>query len=570
MSKKPIYILGINSAYHESSAAIIKDGILIAAAEEERFNRIKHGKSAKVDNPHMLPIEAIEYCLREAEINFEDVDHIGFSFSPIKRLESNISVEEIVEPGSWGTNEGERLFYSLITEIPQKLQSLYKVDLKDRFYWIDHHVCHACSAFFVSPFNDAAVLSVDGIGEIDTVWFGEGHDKQLKSFGVSKYPDSLGFLWERISKHLGFGEYGVWKVMGMHSYGNEGAYYKCFREFVDYDDDGLLRINNHVTRFRSDHSLPIEELLGVPRRASEPLDQHHMDIAASLQKITNEVMLSYAAYLKSLTSYDNLCMAGGVALNCVANGILSMSGPFKNIYIQPSANDAGTALGAAYYIWNVLLGRDRRFVMEHAYWGPEYDRERVRRTLDFNGLKYRRLDNVAEKAAQLIADGNIIAWFQGRMEFGPRALGNRSILADPRKKELVNVINAKVKHREYFRPFAPSILKERFCEWFDGNEDAHGNVFMLNTFKVRADKRERVPAVTHIDGSSRPQIVSCQTNQKYYDLIRHFEEITGVPMVLNTSFNDNEPIICCPEDAVQTCVKTRLDYLIIDDFLVSL
>lgn len=565
-----MYILGINSAYHESSAALIKDGILIAAAEEERFNRIKHGKEARVDNPHVLPIEAIEFCLSEAGIKFCDIDHIGYSFNPVKRLEQNIGVDEKFDPGGWGSKEGERLFYSLLMGIPHKLESLYNIDLSERFHWIDHHLCHVCSAYFVSPFEDAALLSIDGIGEYETVWFGKANDTRVRRLASHTYPNSVGLLWEKISKHLGFGEYGVWKVMGMHSYGNSDVYYDCFRQIVDYDDNGKLFIDNKITAFRSSESSAFEEIFGKPRSPDEPLENRHMNIAASLQKITTEILLSSARYLKTVSKSNNLCMAGGVALNCVSNGALNESGIFKNIFIQPAAHDAGTSIGAAFYIWNVLMKREERFVMEHAYWGPKFDDDSIRKTLEFNDLKYERVENIAERVAKLISDGNIVAWFQGRMEFGPRALGNRSILADPRRKELIDVINEKVKHREYFRPFAPSVLEDKYERWFKAGGDFAPTVFMLNCALVREDKRHLVPAITHVDGSSRPQIVAEKTNPLYYRMISLFESITGVPLVLNTSLNDCEPIIRCPEDAVRTCIKTKLDYLAIGEFIVEI
>lgn len=564
----PVYILGINSVYHESAAALIKDGVLIAAAEEERFNRIKHGKAASVDKPHMLPIEAIEYCLSEAGIRFHDINSLGFSFNPQRRLEANLDIEDDVEPGGWGTREGERLFYSLLLEIPKKLEALYGVDLCDRFHWIDHHLCHAASAYFVSPFDRAAVLSVDGIGEFDTIWAGVGEGRRLQQLFSHHYPNSLGFLWERVSKFLGFGEYGIWKVMGMQALGDPDAVLRQFRSFVHYDEEGSFCIDNRVTKFRREESLPFQEIFGKPRLPHDSIEQRHMDIAAALQRVTTDVMLGLARRLRAATHSDRLCLAGGVALNCVANGALQESGLFREIVAQPAAHDAGTAVGVALYIWNVLLGRPERFVMEHAYWGPEYSDARIRNDLEFNGLVHERVADIAERTAELIVRGKIVAWFQGRMEFGPRALGNRSILADPRSAILVDEINAKVKHREYFRPFAPSVLAERYGEWFEGDAGAMAS-FMLHRTRVRPEKRAQVPAVTHVDGSSRPQAVDRRANERFFRLLLAFERLTGVPMVLNTSFNDREPIICCPEDAVRTAIQARLDYLAIGDYLVK-
>lgn len=564
-----MYILGINSAYHESSAALVKDGVLIAAAEEERFNRIKHAKQARPDTPHLLPIEAIEYCLSEAGIRFSDIDYVGYSFNPLRRLEANIGIEENVDAGSWGSHEGERLFYSLLVSIPKKLESLYSVDLSGRFHWIDHHFCHAASAFLVSPFERAAVMSVDGIGEFDTIWLGKGEGNRLRQIASHQYPHSLGFLWERVSKFLGFGEYGVWKVMGMHAFGDPKVYAEQFRRFIQYDDRGTFRIDNRVTRFRLVASPAFEELFGPPRRDGDPIEQRHMDLAAALQQVTSEALLALARHVGAETKCEHLCMAGGVALNCVANGALHREGLFEDIFIQPAAHDAGTAVGAAFYIWNVLLGRQNRFVMEHAFYGPDYSDARIRNDLEFNGLRYEHVTDITESVARIIAEGKIVAWFQGRMEFGPRALGNRSILADPRNAKVVDVINAKVKHREYFRPFAPSILAEKYDEWFNGGA-VMTSPFMLHREMVHPGKRSQVPAITHVDGSSRPQTIAQSVNPLYHRMISAFEKISGVPMVLNTSFNDREPIICCPEDAIMTCIKTRLDALAIGDYLVIL
>lgn len=564
-----VYILGINSAYHESSAALVKDGVLIAAAEEERFNRIKHAKRARPDTPHLLPIEAIEYCLSEAGIRFSDIDYVGYSFNPLRRLEANIGVDDDVDAGNWGSKEGERLFYSLLVSIPKKLEALYDVDLSGRFHWIDHHLCHAASAFLVSPFERAAVISIDGIGEFDTVWLGKGEGNRLRQIGGHQYPHSLGFLWERVSKFLGFGEYGVWKVMGMHAFGDPGVYARQFRKFVTYDDRGTFLVDNRITRFRQEESLPFHEIFGPPRREGDPVEQRHMDLAAALQQVTNETMLSLARHVKKETGADRLCMAGGVALNCVANGILHREGLFRDIFVQPAAHDAGTALGAAFYVWNVLLGRTERFVMEHAFYGPDFTDARIRNDLEFNGLRYERVADIAERVARLVAEGKIVAWFQGRMEFGPRALGNRSILADPRNAALVGELNAKVKHREYFRPFAPSVLTEKYDAWFEGGGVTTAP-FMLHRAAVRPERRGEVPAVTHVDGSSRPQVVAQATNPLYHRMIGAFERISGVPMVLNTSFNDREPIICCPEDAIMTCIKSRLDALAIGEYLAEI
>jgi len=562
-----VYILGINHAYHESSACLIKDGSIVAVAEEERFNRKKHAKPARIDNPDELPVKVINFCLEKAGITLAEVYYIASSFSPAKRLR-NKDFEDFVIEGDWGSHSGESLFCEKIQQVPQRLLEVYRVDVKEKFCWIDHHTSHAGSAYFVSPFDEAAILVVDGIGEIESTTLYKGEGNKIKRLKSINYPHSLGFLWEKLSKFLGFTEYDACKVMGLASYGNPNRYYDKLRQFVKINVRDF-NVDHTVTRFRvNDHS-GLEQILGSKREPHDELEERYADIAAALQRITEEILLKLAQNLYKSTGSSNLCLAGGVALNCVANSVLQEKGPFENIYVQPAAHDAGTAIGAAYFVWNHRLGNPRSFIMDHAYFGPEYSQEEIKQVLAENQLKYAHVDDIEKEVAKLVADGNVVGWFQGRMEVGPRALGNRTLLADPRNPMSRNILNLKVKHREYFRPFAPSVLMEKAEDWFRIHKKSISSDFMLFAYDVHNDKQGVIPAVIHVDGTSRIQTVRKETNPKYYKLIQEFEALTEVPIVLNTSFNDREPIVCSPQDAINTFLKTRIDYLAIGNFLVS-
>ena len=564
---KLAYILGINHAYHESSACLLKDGSIVAVAEEERFNRKKHAKPARIDNPDELPVNAINFCLEKAGITLAEVDYIASSFSPAKRLR-NKEFEDFVVEGDWGSQSGETIFYEKLQQVPRKLSGIYGADVSRKFHWIGHHASHAGSAYFVSPFEEAAILVVDGIGEIESTTLYKGEGNKIKRLKSINYPHSLGFLWEKLSEFLGFTEYDASKVMGLASYGNPDRYYDKFRQFVKVNTRDF-NVDHTVARFRvNDHS-GLEQILGNKREPHDELEERHADIAAALQRITEEILLKLAHNLYKSTGSSNLCLAGGVALNCVANSVLKEKGPFENIYIQPAAHDAGTAIGAAYFIWNHRLGNPRSFVMDHAYFGPEYSQEEIKQALDENKLKYAHVENIEKEVAKLVADGNVVGWFQGRMEVGPRALGNRTLLADPRNPKIRDILNMKVKHREYFRPFAPSVLVEKAENWFRIPKKSISSDFMLFAYDVHKEKQGAIPAITHVDGTSRIQTVREETNPQYYRLIQEFEALTGVPIVLNTSFNDREPIVCSPQDAVNTFLKTKIDYLVIGNFLVS-
>lgn len=568
---KNSYILGINTTYHELSACLLKDGQLVAAVEEERFTRIKHGKPALVSNPDVLPKQAIDFCLEKTGITFAEIDQIGISFCPKDRLK-NIGVDKYFTEGDWGSKSGEELFYEKIMTVPKLLSEYAEVDLTDKIVWVPHHISHAGSAYYVSPFKESAVLSIDGIGEITTTWLGVGNGNKMSVIKEIAYPNSIGFLWEKLSKFLGFSEYDAAKVMGLTSFGDKKKFHSHFQKIVKIEPNGNFRVDEDILRFRSNDYEPLEKLFGV-KKLDNPEDRTtaHEDVAAGLQVITNDVVLNLAQYLSENTKSKNICLAGGVALNCVSNFEIMRGGYFENIYIQPAAHDAGTALGAAYYLWNDLQSQNREFVMEHAFWGPDYSESEIENILIAEGVRYKKLANIEEVTAKLISEGNILGWFQGKMEWGPRALGHRSLIVDPRNMSTKETLNMRIKRREPFQPFAPSVLSEDTDNWFEvpKNCASISKEFMEFAFPVKEEKRTAIPAVTHVDGTSRIQIVRKEINPKYHSLISEFKKITGVPMVLNTSFNENEPIVCSPVDAVKTFKRTKMDYLAIQDFLVS-
>lgn len=572
-------ILGINTAYHESSACLVRDGRIVAAVEEERFNRVKHAKPSRVDNPDVLPMRAIEHCLREggrqrgAPMTLADVDHVGYSLNPAERLERNSGHRHPYEvrDGDFGSPRGERVFHDLSRKVDEELRRL---GMRGSFHFLSHHDCHAASTFFVSPFDEAAVLVVDGIGEWESTTSYLGRGNRLERLASIGFPHSLGLLWEKISKFLGFSEYDACKVMGLASYRSPERFLPRFRQLVSVGRDGTFTVDDAIVRIRNEDYSGLEELFGLARR-SEPIaraadDNHaYVEVAAALQEITEEVVLEVARQLGRRTGARHLCLAGGVALNCVANGKLLRQGLFDDVFVQPAAHDAGTAIGAAYLLWNQVLGQPRGEVFESPYLGPSYSEEEVRAALDARGLVYERHDRIAEVTARRLAAGDVVGWFQGALEIGPRALGNRSILADPRCDDMVRTLNLKVKHREPFRPFCPSVLAHKAHEWFDIDRPASPAHYMLAAYDVLEERRRQIPAVTHVDGTSRIQLVRRETNERFFELIEAFDGLTGVPVVLNTSFNNSEPIVCSPDDAIETFLGTQIDVLVMGPFLVT-
>jgi carbamoyltransferase len=559
-----MYVLGVNHAYHEPAACLVSDGRILAAVEEERFTRIKHGKAARMDNPHELPVNAIGYCLGQAGITLAEVAHIGSSINPDKRLRNSLVPDRVVA-GDWGSQRGEGTFHNNLQTVPAILRER---GFQGEFHWLSHHLCHAASAYYPTRFDRAAVLAVDGIGETASTMLALGEGAKLSPIHEISYPASIGFLWEKIAKYLGFSEYDACKVMGLAAYGDPEPYREHYRQILELLPDGRFCVDNDVLCFRVEDYSRLAALFGVdPRPPQGEMTRDYANITAALQAATDEVMVHIVEHAARSLDTRNLCMAGGVALNCVTNGRIAGTGLFDNLYIQPAAHDAGTALGAALLIWHSLLGGQERDQMRHAYYGPDFSDAEVEATLQKRGVVYKRVDNITEEVAHLLADQKIIGWFQGSMEFGPRALGNRSLLADPRHPTMRERLNRVVKNREDFRPFAPSVLAEHAQNWFDIPAPCHASDFMLISY--RALQPEKIPAVIHVDGTSRIQTVRHDFNPRYYDLISEFHRITGIPLILNTSYNDREPIVCTPADAITTFQRANIDYLAIGDFLAE-
>ncbi|GMU57377.1 MAG: carbamoyltransferase [Candidatus Xenobia bacterium] len=537
-------ILGLNSAYHESSAALVVDGQVVMAIEEERLSRRKHGKEARVDNPDELPLKAIAACLEAAG---GEVDRVAYALEPGRRRVGGDPYP--LEPGNWGTEAGEALFEAALHRIPEHLGRPVE--------FLSHHLGHAASAFYPSPFEEAAVLVVDGIGEEATTWLGRGNGAELELLEEIPYPHSLGFVWERVAVYLGFSVYDAPKVMGLAAYGQADRAMPALDRLLRATDTGFS-VDARLARFRSGDVQGLEELFGPRYQAGQShLEPRFADLAAALQRRTEEIVLVLARRLHRLTGSPNLAYAGGVALNCVANARLEREGPFEALYIPGAAHDAGTAVGVALELAH-RLGAARRMGPLTPFLGPAYECEQGTLTSDPAG-----------EAARCLAESQLVGWFQGRLELGPRALGHRSLLADPRQKDLRAVLNDRIKHREPFRPFAAAVLEEHASDWFDLPVGRKGAVaardLMLLAYSVRDERRSSIPAVVHHDGSCRIQTVSAGTDPLFHRLISEFYRLTGVPLVLNTSFNDSEPIVCTVEDAVRTYRRSGLDALFVGD-----
>ncbi|MDQ3288344.1 MAG: carbamoyltransferase [Pseudomonadota bacterium] len=572
-----MYILGINAAYHESAACLIKDGHVVMAIEEERLNRIKHGKLSSPGTTGQLPWKAIHKCLDAAGITLEDCAHIGYSFSP-EILQEGVTAwreKQGEAPQAWALNEdsyqtmeGGLSFADGV--ISSRRQLIEDAGFKGKFHFLPHHDCHAASAFHVSPFDKAAVLVIDGIGEwaSTSLYYGDG--TKLSKVHDFMFPNSLGFVWEKLSKYLGFSQYDASKVMGLAAYGDSSKTIDLFSKLII--DKKNMTVDPSMLRHESPDFSTLEALFGLPCR-DEPVDfnvdswQAYVDVAAGLQLLTEQVLIHILQRFDRV-AYRNFCMAGGVALNCAANGVIVREGLFDDVFIQPAANDAGTAMGAAFLIWNQALGQPREYVFTNSYLGPGYSDDEINQVLARTNLKYRKVD-IAKEVAKLLADGSVIGWFNGRMEWGPRALGARSLLADPRNKDVRELMNVKVKHRELYRPFCPSVLGEHAEEWFVGSTRADAGKYMLITSQVRPEKADIIPAVVHFDQTVRAQTVYQQDNPEFYRLILEFNALTGVPLLLNTSFNDSEPIVCTPQDAINTFLKTDIDYLALGNFIIA-
>jgi carbamoyltransferase len=557
-------ILGISCFYHDSAAALIKDGLLVAAAQEERFTRKKHDQD--------FPISAIHYCLQEGGIQAQDLDYIGFYDKPFTKFERLLTTYVATFPkGLHSFLKAMPIWLKEKLWIPQKIRE----ELGDagKLLFVEHHLSHAASAFFVSPFSEAAILTADGVGEWETTTMGMGNDRTLTLTKSIHFPHSLGLLYSAFTYYLGFrvnsAEY---KVMGLAPYGKPVFADLILRELVSLKDDGSFRLN--MKYFAYDYGLTMTNkyfhtLFGVPPRTPEStLTQFHKDVAASIQYVTDEIMLRMTTDLHKKTGSDNLCLAGGVALNCVSNSKVLASSGFKQMFIQPAAGDAGGSVGAAFYIYNMLLKNERIYTWSHNFLGPEYSDEAIEQVLNQLNLGGERFsnDNLLKRTAQLIADQQVVGWFQGRMEFGPRSLGARSILADPRNPDNYSRVNLKIKFRESFRPFAPTVVLERMKDYFEFDQPSP---YMLFVAQVRPDRRT-IPAVTHVDGSARLQTIVREDHALFYDLIIEFEKLTGCPVLINTSFNvRGEPIVCTPFDAIKCFLRTDMDYLILGNFVLD-
>jgi carbamoyltransferase len=578
-------ILGINAYHGNASAAVVCDGSLVAAVEEERFNRIKYAAG--------FPAQAIRYCLKEAGLKLEEIDHVAVPRNPYARL-------------------GTKLFYALrmpsfargrakvlakFSGVREALAAAFDSDPKTiaaQFHRIEHHQAHLASAFFVSPFERAALLSADGLGDFASTMWGSGSGNRMEIADAIAFPHSLGLYYTAVTQYLGFLKFGdEYKVMGLAAYG-EPERLEAFRDIVRFDTNGNgngfrlgleyfvhHRTGPEMSWAEADKTPTLGKLfseemsrrLGAARSPEEPLEQRHRNLAASLQARLEEVYLGMLGKLAKATGRKSICLAGGVAFNCVANGKIFESTPFEQVYVQPAAGDAGLAVGAAYYVWHQKLGKPRSFVMDHAYWGPGFSAAEIRAAIEASGVAREGYivaelpeQELVRRAAAIIADGKILGWFQGRAEWGPRALGNRSIVADPRRADMKDILNRRIKHREIFRPFAPSILAEATGEWF---AKSHPSPFMTLAYAVRPEKRGLIPAPTHVDGTGRLQTVTREANPRYHALISAFRDLTGVPVVLNTSFNDNEPIVCRPEEAIDCFLRTKMDALVLGDFLIG-
>ncbi|HEX2339706.1 MAG TPA: carbamoyltransferase [Vicinamibacterales bacterium] len=585
-----VTILGVSAFYHDAAACLVRDGEIIAAAQEERFTRKRHDPD--------FPRRAVAYCLEQAGITAAELDSVGFYDKPLLKFERILENYLGVAPLGWR---------SFMTAMPvwvkEKLFTREAIrreleGYKGPILFSEHHESHAASAFYPSPFDEAAILTIDGVGEWATSSYGIGRGRNIQLLAELRYPHSLGMLYSAFTYYTGFkvnsGEY---KVMGLAPYGEPKYAQQILDELVDLKEDGSFKLNTKYFNYL--HGLTMtngrfDRLFGGSARTPETkLTQREMDLAASVQKVTEEIMLRMVRHLHRETGLDSLCLAGGVALNCVANGRILREGPFKHLWIQPAAGDAGGALGVAQLIWHQVLGNDRVAVagdsMHGSLLGPAFSDEAIKKYLDSVGAVYSQhsRDEMICRTARLLADEKVVGWLQGRMEFGPRALGARSILGDPRSQRMQSIMNLKIKYRESFRPFAPSVLRNRVSDYFEMDVDSP---YMLLVAPVRSDRqipmteeqrsmfgieklnvpRSDLPAVTHIDYSARVQTVHPDTNPAYHDLLREFDRLTGCPVLVNTSFNvRGEPIVCTPADAYLCFMRTEMDNLVLGSFILN-
>ena len=576
-------IIGINSFHGDSSACILKDGNLIAAVEEERFRRIKHWAG--------FPDLSIKYCLSAANCTLDQVDHIAINQNPtsnlIKKILHSIKTKPSLDLIS------DKLFKRVKKlSVKNLLLKSNLLGFQGKVHWIDHHLAHLASSYYVSGMEKALSVSVDGFGDFASTSWGIGEANTLSIDDQIYFPHSLGIFYQALTQYLGFPNYGdEFKVMGLAPYGTP-KFLNLLGDVVNIHPDGKFSLNlnyfrhqNHKIISSLDHGEPsfdniftnnLLDLLGPPRAKGETISQHHMDLASSVQAMYEKAFLTLINCLHSKYKINNLCLSGGCAMNSVANGKIFRSTPFKEVYIQSAAGDAGGAIGAAFVVSKKFENVPNKFIMHHSYWGPKFDEPTIEKILaakkdlllNENASFYFEEDwnEVFIKTATAISQGKVVGWFQNEMEWGPRALGNRSILGDPRRSNMKDILNQKIKRRESFRPFAPSILSEDVGYWFEESADVP---FMMQVFQIRKSKRDQIPAVTHVDGSGRLQTVSKNTNPIYYDLITQFKKITGIPLLLNTSFNENEPVVCTPNEALDCFLRTKMDLLVMGRWIIS-
>jgi carbamoyltransferase len=578
-----VIILGLNAFHGDSAAALVRDGKMIAAAEEERFRRIKHWAG--------FPIHAISYCLNQAGVRLSDIEHIALNQDNRANLARKIGYFLLKRPDI-------NLVFSRLRNrraraaVPVLLEQAFPGEiLRAKLHRVEHHLAHLSSAFHVCPFDRAAVVSIDGFGDFSSAAWGEAAGCEISTYGRVYFPHSLGIFYQALTQYLGFPHYGdEYKVMGLAPYGRASSL-DAMRKVVRLLPDGGFELNLKFFRhhrediayqwadgspeFEDLFAPALEQLLGPRRKPADPLEQRHRDIARSGQAMYEEAFFHLLSVLQKRSGLTDLSLAGGCAMNSVANGKVRRMTPFRRLYVQAAAGDAGGAIGSAFAVWYKLGGK-RTFVMDHAYWGPSYS------AMDISHLLAAHQSDVAaagctvedisdeaalcRRTAAAIADGKVVGWFQGRMEWGPRALGNRSIVCDPRRADMKALLNAKIKRRESFRPFAPSVLEEAVTEWFEEDDAVP---FMMQVFQIREEKRAIIPAVTHVDGSGRLQTVSSLTNPRYHRLIESFRALTGIPMVLNTSFNENEPVVCKPQEALDCFLRTKMDLLVMGNTIIA-
>jgi carbamoyltransferase len=562
-------ILGLNAFHGDASAALLRDGQLVAAIEEERLNRIKHWAG--------LPVQAAKICLQGIQ-----PDHIAISRNPRAHLKDKL-FRVALRPHRWASVTSRAANTARITHVGQALAAEGILPChSQQVHFVEHHRAHLASAFFASPFEEAAVLSIDGFGDFSSVMWGVGKGNQIEVRGSVLFPHSMGIFYTAFTQFLGFPKYGdEYKMMGLSAYGEPRFAEKVRRLLRTADDQCRLDLD-----YFTHHSKGVEMTwyggeptlgpifsgrmireFGEARVPRSEIGDRDRDLAASVQMVLEENYFALLSFVQRQTRAKAVCLAGGVALNCVANGMVFERSDFRDVYVQPAAHDAGTSVGAALYVQHQELKQPRSFHMRHVYYGPEYSNSEILHDLEAAQCRFSKLpeENLIARTAEAIAQGKIVGWFQGRMEFGPRALGNRSILADPRRKDMKDILNSRIKYREPFRPFCPSILAEKVGDYF---ETDYPSPFMVMAYKIKPEQRDRIPAVTHGDGTGRLQTVDRDVNERYWKLIRKFEEATSVPVVLNTSFNENEPIVQTPAQAIDCFLRTQMDVLSIGEFFL--